>query len=315
MPSIVGKRRGRHTYYYLVESARVDGKPRIVSQEYLGTAEEVMAKLAGGGAGEPVRSQHKRFGDLAAVWSVLERLGVAEVIDTVAPRRADAAVSVGTYMALATANRVVAPCSKLAFADWWAGTAGSRWVKTPAGALDHRRFWDAMDHLDTEALRSIEAELGRRMVTEFGLDLSGLVLDMTNFATYIDSANDRAPIAQRGKAKQKRMDLRLVGLALVVTRDGGIPVVSHAYPGDRPDVTQFPMVIEELVTRYRALASSVESLTVVYDAGQNSADNHALIEESGLGFVGSLPPSDHPDLLAIPAHDLRCPSMPTGTPA
>jgi transposase len=41
-------------------------------------------------------------------------------------------------------------------------------------------------------------------------------------------------------------------------------------------------------------------LTVVYDAGQNSADNHALIEESGLGFVGSLPPSHHPDLLAIP---------------
>ena len=305
MPSIVGKRRGKHTYYYLVESARVDGKPRIVSQEYLGTAEEVMAKLAGGGAGEPVRSQHKRFGDLAAVWSVLQRLGVVEVIDTVAPRRADAAVSVGTYIALATANRVVAPCSKLAFADWWASTAGPRWVKTPAGALDHRRFWDAMDHLDTEALRSIETELGRRMVTEFGLDLSGLVLDMTNFATYIDSANDRAPIAQRGKAKQKRTDLRLVGLALVVTRDGGVPVVSHAYPGDRPDVTQFSTVIDELVTRYRALTESVESLTVVYDAGQNSADNHATVEETGLGFVGSLPPSDHPDLLAMPAHDLR----------
>jgi transposase len=305
MPSIVGKRRGKHTYYYLVESARVDGKPRIVSQEYLGTAEEVMAKLAGAGTGEPVRSQHKQFGDLAAVWSVLQRLGVAEVIDAVAPRRADAAVSVGTYIALATANRVVAPCSKLAFADWWTTTAGPRWVKTPAGALDHRRFWDAMDHLDTEALRQIETELGRRMVTEFGLDLSGLVLDMTNFATYIDSTNDRAPIAQRGKAKQKRTDLRLVGLALVVTRDGGVPVCSHAYPGDRPDVTQFPTVIEELVTRYRALSTSMESLTVVYDAGQNSADNHAVIEESGLGFVGSLPPSDHCDLLAIPRKTYR----------
>lgn len=300
MPSIVGKRRGKHTYYYLVESARVDGKPRIVSQEYLGTAEEVMAKLAGAGSGEPVRSQHKQFGDLAAVWSVLQRLGVAEVIDAVAPRRADAAVSVGAYIALATANRVVAPCSKLAFADWWAATAGPRWVKTPAGALDHRRFWDAMDHLDAEALRRIETELGQQMVTEFGLDLSGLVLDMTNFATYIDSTNDRAPIAQRGKAKQKRTDLRLVGLALVVTRDGGVPVVSHAYPGDRPDVTQFPTVIKELVSRYRTLNTSTESLTVVYDAGQNSADNHTIIEESGLGFVGSLPPSNHPDLLAIP---------------
>jgi hypothetical protein len=37
---------------------------------------------------------------------------------------------------------------------------------------------------------------------------------MTNFATFIDTGNGRAPIAQRGKAKQKRADLRLVGLGL-----------------------------------------------------------------------------------------------------
>ena len=147
MPSIVGKRRGKHTYYYLVESARVDGQPRIVSQQYLGTAQEVLGKLSGQAAGEPVRSQHKRFGDLAAVWSVLERLDVAGVVDAVVPRRSHAGASVGTYLALATANRVVAPCSKLGFADWWAGTAGPRWVKVPDAALDHRRFWEAMDRL------------------------------------------------------------------------------------------------------------------------------------------------------------------------
>src|SRR6266516_6424855 len=111
MASIVGKRQGNQTYYYLVESARVGGKPRIVSQQYLGSAEEVAAKLSGAAAGMPVRTQHKRFGDLAAVWSMLDRLGVAAVIDQVAPRYANAAVSVGTYIALATANRVVAPCS------------------------------------------------------------------------------------------------------------------------------------------------------------------------------------------------------------
>jgi transposase len=158
-----------------------------------------------------------------------------------------------------------------------------------------------MDRLDEPTLRVIETALGQAMVGEFGLDLSGLVLDMTNFATYIDSANERAPIAQRGKAKQKRTDLRLVGLALVVTRDGGIPLLSHAYPGDRPDVTQFSAVITELVNRYRELSDAVESLSVVYDAGQNSGPNHAVIEASGMGFLGSLPPSQHPDLLALPA--------------
>jgi transposase len=299
MPSIVGKRQGGKTYYYLVESARVDGKPRIVSQQYLGSAAEVMAKLGGAPERQPVRSQHKLFGDLAAVWSMLERLNLAEVVDQVVPRRSDAAASVGTYLALTIANRIVAPCSKAAFADWWATTAGSRWVKLSDTALDHRRFWKAMDRLDEADLRAIETELGQRMVAEFGLDLSGLVPDMTNFATFIDSANQAAPIAQRGKAKQKRVDLRLVGLGLVITRDGGIPIVSHAYPGDRPDVTQFSTVIDELLSRYQTLATQVESLTVVYDAGRNSTANHATIEGAGIGFVGSLPPSDHPTLLAV----------------
>src|SRR5258706_13565901 len=102
MPSIVGKRQGNQTYYYLVESARVQGKPRIVSQQYLGSAEEVMAKLAGQASGEPVRSQHKRFGDLAAVWSVLQRLDVAGGIDAVVCRRCHAWGPDGTLSTLAT---------------------------------------------------------------------------------------------------------------------------------------------------------------------------------------------------------------------
>ena len=300
MTTVIEKRRadGR-VYYYLVESARVDGKPRIVSQQYLGSAAEIAEKLAGAPSSTPVRSQHKRFGDLAAVWSVIERLGVVEIIDRVVPRRADAAASVGTYLALACANRIVAPCAKLGFADWWATTAGPRWVKLNAAALDHRRFWSAMDRLSEADLATIETEVGARIVAEYGLDLSGLVLDMTNFATYIDSGNDKAPIAQRGKAKQKRVDLRLVGLGLVVTREGSIPLLSHPYPGDRPDVTQFPLMIEQLTTRFAHLAGGVEDLTLVYDAGRNSATNHDQVEASGIGFVGSLPPGDHPDLLAI----------------
>src|ERR1035437_5637006 len=254
LASIVGKKRGNQTYYYLVESARVDGKPRIVAQEYLGSAQEVMDRLSGAAPGRPERTQHKAFVGLAAVWGILDRLGVAGAIDEVCgSRRSDAGASVGTYLALATMNRVVAPCSKLGFEQWWATTAGPRFTKVPVAATDHRRFWDAMDNLDTAKLAAAESAIATTMTAEFGLDLSGLALDMTNFATFIDSANDRAPIAKRGHAKQKRNDLRLVGLALVVTRDGAIPVTSHAYPGNRPDVTQFGAVLDELTSRYAAL--------------------------------------------------------------
>jgi len=319
MPSIVGKKRGNQTYYYLVESARVNGKPRIVDQQYLGSAEEVMTRLSGAPAGSPERTQHKKFGDLAAVWGILDRLGVADAIDEVCgSRRSDAGASVGTYLALATCNRVVAPCSKLAFEAWWATTAGPRFTKVPVAATDHRRFWDAMDNLDTDKLVAAERVISTAMVTEFGLDLSGLALDMTNFATFIDSTNDRAPVAARGHAKQKRNDLRLVGLGLVVTRDGAIPVASHTYPGNRNDVSQFTTVLDELTARYGALfdthddgddagtdGKTVQAPTVVFDAGQNSAANFAHLAESGLHFVGSLPPSDFTDLLALPARRRR----------
>jgi transposase len=128
---------------------------------------------------------------------------------------------------------------------------------------------------------------------------------MTNFATFIDSGNDRAPIAARGKAKQKRYDLRIVGLGLVATRDGAIPLLSRAYPGNKVDVTQFTAMIEELARRYTAALSGPGGATLTFDAAQNSEPNFTRLTELGLHFVGSVPPSEHPGLLARPAAERR----------
>jgi transposase len=304
-------------YWYLREMARVDGKPKMVSERYVGSAADIEALLeAHEGATTPARTRHLGFGDVAAVWGILERLDVIAVIDkVVGARRSDAGASVGSYLALAALNRVVAPRSKLAFADWWKTTAADRFTKITPAVLDHRRFWDAMHRVTLEQLAEIEQQLALRMIEVFDLDISALALDMTNFATYIDSTNAKAPIAQRGKAKQKRADLRLVGLGLVVARDGGVPLVAHAYPGNRPDVTQFATMIDLLSSQHAALVSragattraadtpSKADLTVVFDAGQNSTANFQHLLDAGLAFIGSIPPSDCPDLLALPASD------------
>jgi hypothetical protein len=122
----------------------VRGKPKVISQHYLGKAADIEAALEGATAA-PDRTRHLAFGGVAATWAMLGRLQVAEVIDeVVGPRRSDAGASVGTYIALAALNRVTGPCPKLAFSDWWANTSCERWLPLPAGALDHRRFWEAM---------------------------------------------------------------------------------------------------------------------------------------------------------------------------
>src|SRR5450755_3336019 len=203
---------------------RVDGKPKLVSERYLGTAAEIEALLdAREAAVLPERTRHLDYGAVAAVWGLLGDLDVAGLIDQHAPAVPGLPLSAGTYLRLAVLNRVVDPCSKNGFADWWKTTAADRFTKISASALDHRRFWDAMHALGADALAQIEQELALRVCDRFGLDTSSVALDM-NFATYLASTNDKAPIAQRGKAKQKRTDLRLVGLGLVVTRTGGIPL-------------------------------------------------------------------------------------------
>ena len=307
MASLYKKVIGGRPYWYLREMGWVDGRPKLVSERYVGTAAEVEALLdAREQAMVPERTRHLDFGAVAAAWGLLADLGVAGIIDEACGGRPPGLpLSPGTYLALAALNRVVDPCSKRGLADWWRTTAADRFTKVAASALDHRRFWDAMHAVPVQALPGIEEKLALAACARFGLDTSSVALDMTNFATFIDTGNGRAPIAQRGKAKQKRADLRLVGLGLVVTRGGGIPLLSHAYPGNKPDVTQFPQMIAALAARHAALAAATgqdgTQMTVVFDAGQNSEANFALLAGTNLHYVGSVPASDCRDLLAVPA--------------
>ena len=310
MASLYKKVISGRPYWYLREMGWVDGKPKMVSERYLGTAAQIEALLdAREAAVMPERTRHLHFGAAAAVWGLLGDLDVAGVIDRHAPAVPGLPLSAGTYLRLAVLNRVVDPCSKSGFADWWKTTAADRFTKIAASALDHRRFWDAMHAIPTDALPEIEHAVAVRVCEQFGLDTSSVALDMTNFATFIATGNTKAPIAQRGKAKQKRTDLRLVGLGLVVTRDGGIPLLSHTYPGDRPDVTQFPTMIKALAARHAELAAAAghpgTEMTVVFDAGQNSDANFADLATTGLHYIGSVPASGCPDLLALPAKTRR----------
>jgi len=94
-------------YFYLREMARVDGKPKMVSERYLGSAADIVAAMDRAEAGMiPDRTRHLAFGDVAAVWSLLTDLDVAGVIDqVVGARRSDAGASVGAYLAWAGWSR------------------------------------------------------------------------------------------------------------------------------------------------------------------------------------------------------------------
>jgi len=299
MATIQARKRGKSTYYYLVESRRVNGKPRPVVLKYLGTAEGMAARLEEQQAiSSPLRADVLEFGAVAALFDLTQRLDLVSLIDHHAPKRNQGA-TIGQYLTLAALNRCVATTSKARLGKWYQGTVLSRLCPLPKKLLAGQRFWDAMAHVTPEAIRRVEADLSCRIVTDFALDLRTLCFDCTNFDTYVASTNE-AEIPQRGHAKSKRMDLRIVGLALMVTVDGMVPLFSETYPGNQADSVTFGGVTEELVARYRLLAKEAEHVTLVFDKGNNSNENLAAFDGKTYHVIGSLVPSQHPDLLAVP---------------
>jgi transposase len=287
-----------HPYWYARECQRVNGKPQIVWQKYLGKAETIVSAVTGPTpkAREVVLAE---FGAAAALYDLTTRLDLVATIDRHAKKRVQG-ISVGTYITLAALNRCLAPTSKARLAEWYEGTSLRRLLPVPPAALTSQRFWQHMGYLDTEQIAAIEQDLTRTLIKEFGVDLSCLLYDTTNFATCIDSFNDASTLAQRGKSKQKRGDLRIVGLALLVTRDFHLPLFHHVYAGNAHDATVFESVTARLVDRYRVFAQQVDGITLVYDKGNNSEANQQAIDLTPYHFVGSVSPAHHPDLLAVP---------------
>ena len=302
MASLTKKIVNGRPYYYLRETARVGGRVKVVRQVYLGRAEDIEQRLAG--TADPKSVISRSFGAVAAALRVCRELEVAAAID----RALDATggrrqgLSVGEMIMLAAINRACKPRSKRQLGDWHARTALVRLMPAERRALTSQRFWDAMDVISDQAIAKAETEIVGRAIERYGIELRPLIYDATNFATFIDSANERNTIAQRGHPKGGRRDLRLIGLALCVALDSNFPLCHQTYEGNRNDSTQFPEAIKLIKTRLIDLGLSddqIAELTLVYDKGNNSKTNQPLVDELPLGVVGSLSPSRHPELLDV----------------
>jgi transposase len=228
-----------------------------------------------------------------------DRLGLVALIDHHCPasRRS---LSIGTTLGLAALNRAVWPCSKRAWATWAQRTSVHRLFDIAPDTLTSQYFWAQMDAVSGVALEAIEADLTRQVVHDFQLQLDTLFYDTSNFFTYLASGNERSTLAQRGHSKQKRFDLRQFSLALLVTRDGQIPLSADVYEGNTVDATRFPTSLTAIRQRVEDLVGHLAELTLVYDKGNKSKANQALVDALPVHYVASLVPSQHLDLTAIP---------------
>ena len=304
MATIQSKMSRGHKYWYIVESRRVNGKPRPIVLEYLGKAENLLIRLRQG-LGETLKIKSHSHGAVAALLIVARQLDVVAVINRYVhsqrtywpdkPLRNN--LTVGITLLLAAIGRICMPTSKRGW--WtWAQTASLEYLlRVSFSKLDSQHFWDLMDCLPEDAIEKIELELLRNLQPHYDLGADTLFYDTTNFYTFVDTENTRCDIAQRARNKQKRHDLRQVGLALVVTRRDFIPLFHHTYKGNMSDSTVFRQVIGRIKRRMQDLNMDLEKHTLVFDRGCNSKQNLALVARLKLHYVGALTPSQHIDLI------------------
>jgi transposase len=300
MVSITKKTVRGNTYYYARECRRVAGKPKIVWQKYLGKAEDIVAALGQLQTVSPQAVLVAEFGALAALFDLARRLHLVEHIDRHVPaRRGPAGPSVGSYLLVATLNRIVEPRSKAQIACWFEGTILRRLLDFRPEQLTSQRFWDQLDRVSAEAIVAIERDITAQLVREFALDVRQVLFDATNFFTFIDTFNERCTLAQRGHSKEGGAAVRIVGLALLVSTDFHIPLCHHTYPGNQTDSPTFASLTDELIKRHELLSASVQDITLIFDKGNNSLANLQAVDASPYHFIGSLVPSQHPELLAV----------------
>ncbi|NUQ65121.1 MAG: IS1634 family transposase, partial [Pirellulales bacterium] len=296
-----------HTYYYYSRWAKVDGKCRRVWQKYLGKLQDIVQAVEGGGPA-PQYAEVFQWGLPQALWNECCRAEVVSHVDRECPKR-NQGLSTGEYLAIAALNRAICARSKRSLWDWFSQTTLLRhFPQANASRLTSQQFWNHMDRIPETSCGNIWRNMLKGMLEREEISLESICYDGTNFYTFIDTFNIRCDLARRGKNKQGRANLRQVSYALFCCEDGQLPLFYDLYEGNRNDAKQFPRMLRAFHAFLKQIAgpgAPLPETTLIFDKGNNSKDNFALVDELDLKFVGSVKPDEHKDLAEIPNDDAR----------
>jgi transposase len=304
--SLIAKKKANQLYYYAVESARVDGKPRIVHQTYLGTAERVAALVKDRTAPIPLESSTIEFGLPGALWLAAQQSGVFALLDSLWPKPCSGP-STAHYLLLAAIHRICRPGPKTEAADWYRRTILHTLWGFPPERFTSQAFWDGFDTIrstDSNSLAVAEDDLDRAQVRLLALwkekRLVGrrlLAYDSTNFYTCVASNNRRNELAQHGHNKQGRHNLRQVSLSYVLDGESGLSLCHHVYPGNLADAEEMPAALSRIVELLDRNEIARESVTLVFDKGSAALANTLELERAGVGWISALPWNQAPPAL------------------
>ena len=282
-----------YTYICLGQKKRVNGKSKRIWEVILCRKDQIednldliKRKLSR----KPPEPIEYAFGLAHALFLISKELDLIEIVNECTVKR-EQGFSVGTYITLLAINRATALNSKSQVRKWFDKTALSRQFPDISESLTAQNILNQMEYLDEEVIRCIEEKVCKKLYSEFGLKSDCFLFDPTNFFTYIREYKKNT-IAQRGRNKRKRNDLRQVSMSLLVTRDEcNVPLMHETYEGNVPDASHFKRVLALMERRFKTIGLELPEITLVFDKGNNSEDAYKFLDSKRIHFVSSIRPS------------------------
>jgi len=235
----------------------------------------------------------RALGDVGALVWVAEQLDLIGHIDRACGGLgAQGGPSVGELTVAVALQRACAPGPKRdlgAFLD----ASLPRVSCLPGSAFSGQAFHRVAQQVTAGQLEQAQVAIAQAAVAQFELSTDVLAFDATNFDTHIATGTP-GELARRGHAKSKRRDLRVVGLGLLVSESGHVPLLYRTYGGNGSDQGVLTACLAGLQALHAALDAGgtrrrPAQRTLVRDGGFWSPQLELELDGAGYGSLISLP--------------------------
>ena len=293
MVSLKKKKINGHIYWYAVEMARVDGKPKQVWQMYLGSAQKIVEMKKNSDQIPYIRLKSFQYGKTVALLSIAEELNFIETVNKHTNKMEIEGLTVGEYLLLNIIGRCDGALSENAMQKWFKSSSLDILWRFPH-KLTCQNFLNHYQYIDEKTRKKIEDDLCRILIKK-GITPEILFLDESNWFTYIESGEE---LPQKGMSKQHRNDKNLISVGLTVSEDN-VPCIHETYEGNKHDAKIFPELVDVLTERLSNLKITTENMVLVFDKGNNSRVNIKDVL-SKMHIVASAKHNQAKELLEIP---------------
>jgi hypothetical protein len=135
-------------YLYVREIARINGRPKVISQVYLGSPERLVQMARSSADSGELKLKAEEFGALWLASHPDRDIELVGLIDSIVPRHhSESGPTIGEYFLYCVWNRMVHPVSKNKLSAWYARTAIQQIRPIDIRELTSQRYWEKWDRV------------------------------------------------------------------------------------------------------------------------------------------------------------------------